>query len=50
MQGKKVYQERFSPALLFQMHERMEAPYALYLKKLRQSTAEPVIDTLVKYR
>ena len=31
------------------MHQKMKTPYARYLKKIRQSTVEPVIGTLIEY-
>ena len=31
------------------MHEKMETPHAKYLMKLRQSTVEPVLGTLIEY-
>lgn len=31
------------------MHEKMKTSYARYLKKLRQSTVEPVLGTLIEY-
>ena len=31
------------------MHERLKTPYAKRMKKLRQSTVEPVLGTLVNY-
>lgn len=31
------------------MHERLQSPYAKKMKKLRQSTVEPVLGTLINY-
>ena len=31
------------------MHERLKAPYARKMKKLRQSTVEPVLGTLINF-
>lgn len=31
------------------MHERLQTPYARKMKKLRQSTVEPVLGTLINF-
>ena len=35
--------------MLFRSHERLKTPYARKMKKLRQSTVEPVLGTLINF-
>ena len=47
--GYKTVSHSVAKPLYDQMHERMQTNYAQTLRQLRQSTAEPVIGTLVNF-
>jgi transposase len=51
--GKSAYEKRIRETLdkpyYDKMHERLKTPYARRVKKLRHSTVEPVLGTLVNY-
>lgn len=46
---EKRIQETVDKAYYDRMHERLKTPYARYLKKLRHSTVEPVLGTLINF-
>jgi len=45
----KKLEETIDKPLYDQMHERLGTPYAKKMKKLRQSTVEPVLGTLINF-
>jgi transposase len=45
----KKLEETIDKPLYDQMHERLQTPYAKRMKKLRQSTVEPVLGTLINF-
>jgi transposase len=45
----KKLEETIDKPLYDQMHERLQTPYAKKMKKLRQSTVEPVLGTLINF-
>jgi transposase len=45
----KKLEETIDKPLYDQMHERLQTPYARKMKKLRQSTVEPVLGTLINF-
>ena len=45
----KIISHSLDKPLYDQMHERMQSTYARKMRRLRQSTAEPVIGTLVNF-
>lgn len=45
----KKLEETIDKPLYDQMHERLQTPYAKKMKKLRQSTVEPVPGTLINF-
>lgn len=51
--GKAAFEKRIRETLdkpyYEKMHERLKTPYAKRMKKLRQSTVEPVLGTLVNF-
>jgi transposase len=46
---EKKITDTFDKAYYDRMHERLKTPYAKKMKKLRQSTVEPVLGTLINY-
>ena len=51
--GKAAFEKRIRETLdkpyYDKMHERLKTPYARKMKKLRQSTVEPVLGTLINF-
>lgn len=51
--GKAAFEKRIRETLdkpyYDKMHERLQTPYARKMKKLRQSTVEPVLGTLINF-
>lgn len=45
----KKLEETIDKPLYDQMHQRLQTPYAKRMKKLRQSTVEPVLGTLINF-
>ncbi len=45
----KKIEETIDKPLYDQMHQRLQTPYARKMKKLRQSTVEPVLGTLINF-
>jgi hypothetical protein len=45
----KKLEETTDKPLYDQMHQRLQTPYAKRMKKLRQSTVEPVLGTLINF-
>jgi transposase len=45
----KKLEETIDKPLYDQMHSRLQTPYARKMKKLRQSTVEPVLGTLINF-
>ncbi len=45
----KKLEETIDKPLYDQMHHRLQTPYARRMKKLRQSTVEPVLGTLINF-